>query len=133
MLFSIYLICIFICSQFLFAESSSFQRGCNDPHACNYDSQSNDNSSCDDWHSTHVHNIGQSTRGYMHWGDFNHATRKMWGCTYGTGTDPNTYSGTVWSRPDVAGSAGGTEVNYGRSDGDREMGMSYWVRNKGTW
>ena len=41
----IYLICLFICSQLLHAESSSFQRGCNDPHACNYDSQSNDNSS----------------------------------------------------------------------------------------
>ena len=93
----------------------------------------NDNSSCDDWHSTHVHNQGHTTRGYQHWGDYNHATKKMWGITYGTGTDPNSYSGAVWSRPDVAGNAGGTELNYGRSDGDREMGMSYWVRNKGTW
>ena len=32
------LICFVVCSQFLFAESSSFNRGCDNPSACNYGS-----------------------------------------------------------------------------------------------
>ena len=35
------------CSQFLSAESSSIQRGCNDPHACNYTSDASNNDSCE--------------------------------------------------------------------------------------
>ena len=78
----------------------------------------NDTSSCDEWHSTSVRDSGN--RGYMFWTDGN-----QWGHSYGTGNDPTNYNGALWYN----GSSQTNEINAG----DRDIAISHWVRNKGTW
>ena len=78
----------------------------------------NDFSSCDEWHSTHVRD--SSGNGYMFW-----TAGNQWGHSYGTGSDASSYNGAVWYN----GSSQTNEI----SSGDRDIAISHWVRNKGTW
>jgi len=78
----------------------------------------NDQSSCDEWHSTSVRD--SSDAGYMFWTSGN-----QWGHSYGTGSDPSSYNGALWYN----GSSQTNEI----SSGDRDIAISHWVRNKGTW
>jgi hypothetical protein len=78
----------------------------------------NDNSSCDEWHSTAVRDYNSD--GYLYWTDGN-----QWGHSYGTGNDPTPYNGAIWYN----GSVQQNETN----SYDRDIAISHWVRNKGTW
>ena len=78
----------------------------------------NDLSSCDEWHSTAVRD--HNSNGYEYWTDGN-----QWGHSYGTGSDPTDFNGAVWYN-------GSTFISETGS-GDRDIAISHWVRNKGTW
>ena len=79
----------------------------------------NDQSSCDEWHSTSVRDTNQD--GYEFWTN----GVNQWGHSYGSGTDPTPYNGVVWYN--------GSVFQNETSSGDRDIAISHWVRNKGTW
>jgi len=82
----------------------------------------NDNSTCDDWHSTHVHN--KNNGGYQHVTTTT-ATR-IWGMSFGNGTNPTNDNYGRWSDD-----AGGMTSQI--TAGHKATAYSYFVRNKGTW
>ena len=82
----------------------------------------NDQSSCDEWHSTHVRDY--APRDYLYLPNAT-TSQPLWGHTYGTGSDPANYNYAGWYD--------GSTMSKETGSGDRDKAISYWCRNNGTW
>ena len=82
----------------------------------------NDQSTCDDWHSTHVHNVNAG--GYRH---VNAVTgERIWGMSFGDGHDASNRLHGRWAESDGS-------MTKQTSAGDKEASYSFWCRSNGTW